>query len=69
MDRQFKAFTVLFLLVVFLGGCSIGGGSTRETNKPTLGQELIDLKRALDASAISEEEYRRLKQQLKSSGR
>ena len=61
-----KAFKVvaLFLscgiLAGFLSACawSVGGGKDRvTTSQATRGQELIDLKRAKDQGAISEEEY------------
>lgn len=50
------------LLVVgglaLLGACA-GGGADSETNVKTTtqGQELLDLKAALDAGAINQEEY------------
>ena len=51
-----------------LSGCawSIGGEKQGGTvvQKPTQGQELIDLKRALDQGALTEEEYDRLKNDL-----
>ena len=56
----------LVLLVATLSGCAIGSGKT-EVNKPTLGQELIELKKAKDSGAISEQEYKELKEKLKQS--
>ena len=56
----------LVLLVVILSGCAIGSGKT-DINKPTLGQELIELKKAKDSGAISEQEYKELKEKLKQS--
>jgi hypothetical protein len=60
------ALCVLLSSVILWSGCawSIGGekeGGTvvRETTK---GQELIDLKRALDQGAVSQEEYDRERQ-------
>ena len=44
-----------------LSGClnlQFGGGSTSETAPPTMGRQLTDLKKAKDAGAITEEEYR-----------
>jgi hypothetical protein len=40
-----------------LGGCVIGSGSRNTTANPTLGQQLIDLKKAKDAGAITDAEY------------
>ena len=48
------------ILALLCGGC-IGVG-TETTQEVTVGQELIDLKRALDSGAISEQEYVKLKQ-------
>jgi len=56
----------LVLLVVILSGCAIGSDKT-DVNKPTLGQELIELKKAKDSGAISEQEYKELKEKLKQS--
>jgi Short C-terminal domain len=48
-------------LIVVAGFCSIGGGGcigvAGDTNPPTRGQELIDLKSALDRGAITQTEY------------
>lgn len=42
-----------------LTGCDIklGGGTTTEMRPATVGQQLIDLKRAKDAGALSDAEY------------
>lgn len=51
---------VLFIVggLSLLSGCG-GGGADAETNvnTTTQGQELLDLKAALDAGAITQEEY------------
>jgi hypothetical protein len=49
-----------------LGGCVVGLGNRSGANQsdPTLGQELIDLKKAREAEAISEEEYQQQKRKL-----
>jgi len=53
------------VLAVFLCGC-IGGFHTAEQSvvQPTVGQELIDLKKALDNVAVTEKEYSELKQKI-----
>jgi len=56
----------LVLLAATLSGCAIGSGKT-EIIKPTLGQELIELKNAKDSGAISEQEYEEMKEKLKKS--
>lgn len=40
-----------------LAGCVLVGGTSHRAPSPTAGQELIDLKKALDTGAISESEY------------
>jgi hypothetical protein len=46
-----------------LAGCfwSIGGGSNRTVVEHSAGQQLTDLKRALDAGAINQDEYEKIK--------
>ena len=56
----------LFLLAATLSGCAIGSGRT-EITKPTLGQELMELKNAKERGAISEQEYEEMKEKLKKS--
>jgi hypothetical protein len=45
------------LMMTMLGGCV--WGNSPKVLKPTIGQQLIDLKRALDDGAMSETEYDR----------
>jgi hypothetical protein len=65
-----KAVTALALCAVatsLLTGCawSIGGKKEGETiAQPTRGQQLIDLKRAKDQGAITEQEYEKQKEEL-----
>jgi hypothetical protein len=47
--------------VFLLTGCvglQLGGGSKNTTIQPSVGQQLVDLKKARDAGAITEDEYR-----------
>jgi hypothetical protein len=46
-----------------IGGREDKGASTTSTN-PTRGQELIDLKRAHDQGALSDEEYKAQRQRI-----
>jgi hypothetical protein len=50
-----------------LAGCvfTIGGSST--ANTPTKGQQLVDLKNALDRGAINQQEYDQQKAQILAS--
>jgi len=59
-----KLSLILLVLMTGLNGrvFSIGGSST--ANTPTKGQQLIDLKNALDRGAITPQEYQQQKQQI-----
>ena len=56
----FALLTVI--LAVSLAGCAIG--NTAQSLQPTIGQELQDLKTALDKGAISQEEYDETKKRI-----
>ena len=58
---------VVFFLTATLSGCAIGTKGATSIANPTLGQELIDLKKAKDSGVISTEEYEELKEKLKES--
>lgn len=55
--------------MTLLAGCEthLGGGTTNKVEQPTLGQQLIDLHRAEEAGAISEQEYQTQKAKLLNS--
>jgi hypothetical protein len=64
MNRFRSAVATAGLLALLsLGGCfwSIGGGSQKTVVEHSAGQQLTDLKRALEAGAVSPEEYDKLK--------
>jgi hypothetical protein len=44
---------------------AVGSGGKKVDNQPTLGQQLIDLKKAKDEGAISKEEYADLREKIK----
>lgn len=46
-----------------VGGCVAVGGTVHKS-QPTEGQQLIDLKRALDCGALDQCEYERLKRDI-----
>jgi len=53
--------------LVLLNGCiifSLGGGTKTETNKATVGQQLLDLQKARDSGAITPAEYETQKAKL-----
>ena len=63
---------ISFLLVIALLGAmvsciAVGSGGKKVENQPTLGQQLIDLKNARDAGAVSNQEYADLREKLKKS--
>jgi hypothetical protein len=55
--RSWSLCTALISLVLFSGCVASYKGSPPPPQATTLGQELIDLKRALDEGAITDEEY------------
>ncbi len=60
MKRLLLAISAGIAAIVLLNGCiifSLGGGSKTETTKATTGQQLVDLQKARDTGAISEQEY------------
>ena len=66
MKKISRILLGVILLAATLSGCAIGSGKT-EVTKPTLGQELIELKKAKESGAISEQEYEEMKEKLKKS--
>ena len=52
----------LACLLIPLGGCVVGNSA--KVYRPTIGQELIDLNRAREEGAISEEEYTRCREDI-----
>jgi hypothetical protein len=65
MTRSALLSALLAVSVLGLAGC--GGGDTEvksEITTTTKGQQLIDLKKALDAGAMNQEEYERERQRI-----
>jgi hypothetical protein len=55
------------VVLSLLSGCAWSIGGQKEaavTARPTAGQELVDLKKARDQGAITEEEYQAKKQRI-----
>jgi len=61
-----RAFWVVLATAFILNGCAIQIGN-RPADKDTLGQELVDLKKAKDSGAISETQYEAQKAKLLSA--
>lgn len=67
MKQTMSAAGVAVLAAVLLTGClnlQFGGGSTTKPQGPTTGQQLIDLKKAHEAGAISDAEYQAARAKL-----
>ncbi len=67
MKKMLLAGVLAFSTLLLLTGCvglSVGGGSKTEARKATLGQQLIDLQKAHDAGAITDEQYQTQKAKL-----
>jgi PBP1b-binding outer membrane lipoprotein LpoB len=62
-----KKLLLIALGTLMLAGCvglHIGGGPKTVQQKPTVGQQLIDLQKARDTGVITEDEYRAQKAKL-----
>lgn len=68
MEKRVGLASVL-VLALALGACSIHGGSHENIHPPTLGQELMDLKRAYESGALDEQEYQHQRDRLIESER
>ena len=68
MKRMVSIFVILVLLTTLASCIAVGsGGSKKMDHQTTLGQELIDLQKARDEGAISQQEYEELREKLKKS--
>jgi len=61
-----RAFLLLFCGGLFLTGCAIQIGN-RAPDNDTLGQQLVDLKKAKDSGALSDSEYEAQRSKLLSA--
>ena len=58
---------VIILIATLVSCIAVGSGGKKIEQQPTLGQELLDLKKARDEGAISDQEYHEMKEKLKKS--
>ena len=52
------------VMICLLSGCAWSIGEHKEHAQPTQGQELLDLKKARDQGAMTEEEYQAQRKRL-----
>ena len=65
MTHVLVLLAVCGLFVSGLAACGGGGADVRsEVSTTTTGQQLIDLKKALDAGAINQQEYEKERQKI-----
>jgi hypothetical protein len=66
MKKSFVSFAAGLSALLLLSGCVVGVGSGAKTitQKPTLGQQLVDLQKAKDAGAINDAEFQAQKAKL-----
>ena len=64
MKKAILMMILVAILATSTGCIGIQGGSDQGRTEPTLGQQLIDLKKAKDDEAITPEEYKELKKKL-----
>ena len=65
MKKAVVMIVLVFFFATLIGCIGIQGGSEQGKAEPTLGQQLIDLKKARDEGAITHEEYKEFKEKLK----
>ena len=64
MKKNFLLAMISIFVLAITSCIGIQGGSEQGQSEPTLGQQLIDLKKAKDEEAITTEEYKALKKKL-----
>jgi hypothetical protein len=67
MKKIIRTLFVMILISTLVSCIAVGSGGKKIEQQPTLGQELLDLKKARDEGAISDQEYNEMKAKLKKS--
>ena len=67
MRKIISVLLVLTILTTMVSCIAVGSGGKKVDHPATLGQQLIDLKKARDEGAISTQEYEELRKKLKKS--
>jgi hypothetical protein len=64
--KRMICFLLILTLLAGMNSCiAVGSGGKKVEDKATLGQQLIDLKKAQEEGAITQEEYEELREKLK----
>ena len=65
MSTAISRLLAVTMLGLFVTGCSGGGAEVKSNIQTTTpGQQLLDLKKAYDAGAMSKDEYERLRKKV-----
>ncbi len=67
MQKVIRIILVMIIIFTLVSCIAVGSGGKKIEQHPTLGQELLDLKKARDEGAISDQEYNEIKEKLKRS--
>ena len=67
MRKIICVILMLTVLTTMVSCIAVGSGGKKVENQPTIGQQLIDLKKARNEGAISKQEYAELREKLKKS--
>jgi len=65
MKKIIGTIFVMILVSTLVSCLAVGTGGKKIEQQPTLGQELLDLTKAKDEDAISDQEYNEMKEILK----
>jgi hypothetical protein len=65
MKKVIGTILVMILVSTLVSCIAVGSGGKKIEQQPTLGQELLDLKKAKDEGVISDQEYNEMKEKLK----
>ena len=65
MKKIIGTIFVMILVSTLVSCLAVGTGGKKIEQQPTMGQELLDLKKAKDEGAISDQEYNEMKEKLK----
>jgi hypothetical protein len=65
LSRNLVLFSVCCLLLLGAAACGGGGAEVRsEVSTTTTGQQLMDLKKALDSGAMTQQEYEKERKKI-----